>query len=93
MNWNLGENRNVFANLKSQLGFCHLVLTTRITSSKVPILTVVENQPLPDIKVVEQIFHFYAYSGQNINVQQNILYTSRRTNKLYIAVKQFIHQK
>ena len=50
MSWNIGDNRNLFLKLKSELGPYHVVLTTSKTSSKKLTLTVVEMQQLPDIE-------------------------------------------
>ena len=50
MNWNIGDNKNLFLKLKSKLGFYHVVLTTPKTSSEKPTLTVLEKQQLPDIE-------------------------------------------
>ena len=41
MSWNIGDNRNLFLKLKSNLGLNHVVLTT-------PKASVVEMQQLPD---------------------------------------------
>ena len=50
MSWNIGENRNLFLKLKSELGLYHVVLTTPKTSPEKLTLTVVEMQQLPDIE-------------------------------------------
>ena len=51
MGWNLGNNRNVFLNLKPKMGLHYVVeLTTPKTSPKKLTLTVVEMQQLPDIE-------------------------------------------
>ena len=50
MKWNIGDNKNLFLNLKSKLGFYHVVLTTPKTSPEKFTLTVVEMQQLPDIE-------------------------------------------
>ena len=34
MNWNIGDNRNLFLKLKSKLGLYHVVLTTPKGSPK-----------------------------------------------------------
>ena len=52
MSWNIGENRNLFLNLKSKLGLYHVVLTTPRTSRKKMTLTLVEMQQLPEIEKV-----------------------------------------
>ena len=53
MNWNIGENRNLFLQLKSKLGLYHVVLTTHKTSPKKITLTLVEMQQLPEIEKVD----------------------------------------
>ena len=50
MNWNIGDIRNLFLNLKSKLGLYHVVLTTPKTSREKLTLTVVELQQFPDIE-------------------------------------------
>ena len=53
MSWNIGENRNLFLKLKSNLELYHVVLTTPKTSpEKIP-LTLVEMQQLPEIEKVD----------------------------------------
>ena len=48
MSWNIGDNRNLFLELKTKLGLFQVVLTTPKTSSEKLTLTVVEMQQLPD---------------------------------------------
>ena len=48
MSWNNGANRNFFLQLKSKLGFLHVVLTTSKTSPEKPTLFAVEIQQSPD---------------------------------------------
>ena len=50
MSWNIGDNRNFFLKLKSNLGLYHVVLTTPKTSPEKLTLTVVEMQQLPEIE-------------------------------------------
>ena len=52
MRWNIGENRNLFLKLKSNLGLYHVVLTTPKTSPKKITLTLVKMQQLPEIEKV-----------------------------------------
>ena len=52
MSWNIGENRNLFLNVKSNLGLYH-VLTTPKTSPEKITLTLVEMQQLPEIEKVD----------------------------------------
>ena len=49
MNWDIGDNRNLFFKLKSKLGLYHVVLTTPKTSPEIVTLTVIEMQEMPDI--------------------------------------------
>ena len=44
MSWNIGDNRNLFLKLKSELGLYHVVLTTPKTSPGKHAITVVEMQ-------------------------------------------------
>ena len=50
MSWNIGDNRNLFLELKSKLELHHVVLTTPKTPPEKLTLTVVEMQQLPDIE-------------------------------------------
>ena len=50
MSWKIGDNRNLFLNLKSKLGLSHIVLTTPKTSPEKLTLTVNERQQLPNIE-------------------------------------------
>ena len=50
MSWNIGNNRNLFRRLISELGLYHVVFTTPKTSPGKLTLTVVEMQQLPDIE-------------------------------------------
>ena len=50
MSWNIGDNRNLFLNLKSEFGLYHVVPTTPKISPKKLSHTVVEMQQLPDIE-------------------------------------------
>ena len=52
MSWNIGENRNLFLELNSNLGLYHVVLTTSKTSPEKTTLTLVEMQQLPEIENV-----------------------------------------
>ena len=53
MSWNIGENRNLFLKLKSNLGLYHVVLTTPKISLEKITLTLVEMQQLPEIEKVD----------------------------------------
>ena len=53
MSWNIGENRNLFLKMKSELGFYHVVLTNPKTSPKKSTLTLVEMQQLPEIEKMD----------------------------------------
>ncbi len=49
----IGENRNLFLKLTSNLGLHHVVLTTLKTSPEKITLTLVEMQQLPEFEKVE----------------------------------------
>ena len=53
MSWNIGENRNLFLKLKSNLGLYHVVLTTPKTSPEKITVTLFEMQQLPEIEKVD----------------------------------------
>ena len=53
MNWNIGENRNLFLELESKLRLYHVEVTTPKTSPDRITLTLVEMQQLPEIEKVD----------------------------------------
>ena len=90
MSWNIGDNRNLFLNLKSKLGLYHVVLTTPKTSPEKLTLTVVEMQQLPKIEKT--------YSKEEISCLKRTIYFGRRklcvnfqtdTDKLNIVVYRY----
>ena len=52
MSWNIGDNRNLFLKLKTNLGPCHVELRSKDSPGKIT-LTLVESQKLPDIEKVD----------------------------------------
>ena len=74
MSWNIGDNRNLFLKLKSNLGLYHVVLITPKTSPEKLTLTVVEMQQLPDIEKTD--------SKDEISCLKWTLYDGRR--KVYV---------
>ena len=54
MNWNIGDNRNLFLKLKTQLGLYHVELRSKpkISPGKIT-LTLVETQQMPDTEKVD----------------------------------------
>ena len=90
MSWNIGDNRNLFLELKSKLGLYHVVLTTPKTSPEKLTLTVVEMQQLPDIEKTD--------SKEEKSCLKWTIYNDRRrvcvnfqtdTDKLNIVVYQY----
>ena len=54
MSWNIGDNRNLFFNLKTKLGLYHVDFRSKPKDSPGKItLTLVETQQLPDIENVD----------------------------------------
>ena len=49
MSWNIGDNRNLFLKLKTELGLFHVELKNKNSPGKIT-LTLVETQQLPDIE-------------------------------------------
>ena len=49
MGWNIGDNRNLFLQLKTKLGLYHVELKNKDSPEKIT-LTLVETQQLPDIE-------------------------------------------
>ena len=70
MSWNIGDNRNLFLQLKSKLGLYQVVLTTPKTSPEKLTLTVVEMQQLPDIEKTD--------SKEEISCLKRTIYNGRR---------------
>ena len=90
MNWNIGDNRNLFLELKSKLGLYHVVLTTPKTSPEKRSLTVVEMQQLPDVEKTD--------SKEELSCLKWTIYNGRRkvcvnlqtdTDKLNIVVYRY----
>ena len=53
MSWKIGDNRNLFVKLESELGVFLVVLTTPKAIPEKPTVTVVEMQPLPHIENID----------------------------------------
>ena len=70
MNWNIGDNSNLFLKLKSKLGLYHVVLTTPKTSLEKLKLTVVEMQQLLDIEKID--------SEKELSRLKRIIYNGKR---------------
>ena len=49
MSWNIGDYRNLFLRLKTNLGLYHVALKSKDSAEKIT-LTLVETQQLPDIE-------------------------------------------
>ena len=49
MNWNIGDNRNVFLKLKTEMGLCHVLLTSSEPAPKKVSLIIVEMRQLPEV--------------------------------------------
>ena len=90
MNWNIGDNRNLFLKLKSKLGLYHVVHTTPKTSPEKLTLTVVEMQQVPHIEKTD--------SNEKISCLKGTMYNGRRkvcvnfqtdTDKLNIVVYRY----
>ena len=90
MSWNIGDNKNLFLNLKSKLGLYHVVLATTKNSPEKVTLTVVEMQQLPDIEKTD--------SKQETSCLKWTIYNGRRkvcvnfqtdTDKLNIVVYRY----
>ena len=89
MNWNIGDNKNLFPKLKSKLGLYLVVLTTSKTSHKKLTLTVVQMQQLPDIEKFD--------TKEGISWLKRTIYNGRKvcvnsqtnTDKLNIVVYRY----
>ena len=90
MSRNIGDNRNFFFKLKSDLGFDHVVLTTPKTSPEKRTLSGVEIQQLQDIEKTD--------SREELACLKWTIYKSRRkipvkfqtdTDKLNIVVHRY----
>ena len=54
MSWNIGDNKNLFLELKTKLGLYHVELKMKLKDSpEKTTLTLVETQQLPDIEKVD----------------------------------------
>ena len=90
MSWNMGDNKNLFLKLKSNLGFYHVVLTTPEISPEKLTLTVVEMQQLPDIEKTD--------SKEKLSCLKRTIFNGRRkvcvnfqtdTDKINIVVYRY----
>ena len=70
MSWNIGDNRNIFLELKTKLGLYHIGLRKPKVSLDKYKLTVVENQQLPDIEKTD--------SKDEISCLKRTIYNGRR---------------
>ena len=70
MNWNIGDNRNLFLKPKSKLGLYHVELREPKDSPEIITLTLVETQQLPDIEKAD--------SEDEISSLKWTIYNSRR---------------
>ena len=52
MSWKIGDNRNLFLNLKTKLGLFYVEVKSKDPPGKIT-LTLVETQQLPDIEKVD----------------------------------------
>ena len=96
MNWNIGDNRNLFLKLKSKVGLYHVVLTTPKTSPQKLTLTKFEMQHLPaiernDSKEEISCLKWTIYNGRRkvcVNFQTDTdklnIVVYRYRNKLYL---------
>ena len=69
MGRNIGDNRNLFRNLKTKLGLYHVELKSKDSPKKIT-LTLVETQQLPDIEEVD--------SKDEISCLRRTIYNGRR---------------
>ena len=67
MRWNIGENRNLFLKLKSNLGLYHVVITKSKTSTEKITLTSVEIKQLPDIEKADSENAFFCLNWTLFN--------------------------
>ena len=84
MSWNIGDNRNLFLKLKSELGPCHVVLTTPKTSPEKLTLTVVEMQQLPDIEKTDSKKEISCLKWTIYNGRRKVCVISRRKQTSWI---------
>ena len=89
MNWNIGDDRNLFLKLKTKLGLYHVGLKIKDSPEKIT-LTLVETQQLPDIEQADSKDEIYClkwtvYNGRRkvcINLQTD-------TDKVNIVVYRY----
>ena len=68
MNWNIGDNRNLFLELKTKLGLYHVELRSKPKDSPRKItLTLVETQQLPDNEKVDSKGEFSCFKWTIFN--------------------------
>ena len=91
MNWNIGDNRNLFLKLKTKLGLYHVELRSKPKDfpGKVT-LTLVETQQLPDIEKVDSKdeitgLNWTIYNGR----RKNCIKFQTDTDKVSIVVYRY----
>ena len=72
MRWNIGENGNLFPELKSRLGVDDNVLTIPKTSPEKISLTLVEMQQLPEIENVDSRKELFCLKGTIYNGRRKV---------------------
>ena len=75
--WSIGENRNLFLQLKSKLRLYHVVLTTPKTSPESFTQTVLEMQQLPDIEKIDTKEIVSCHKEQIMEVGEKFAKTSK----------------
>ena len=94
MTWNIGENRNLFLELKSKLGLYHVVLTTPKTSPEIITLTLVERQQLLEIEKVDSKNESYCLKGTKYNGRRKVCISFKTDmDKLKIVVYRYRNNK
>ena len=93
MTWNIGENWNLFPNLKSKLELYHVVLTTTKTSLEKNTLTLIEMQQLPEIEKVDSKNEICCLKWTLYNGRRKVCISFKTDmDKLKIVVYRYRHK-
>ena len=89
MSWNIGDNRNLFLNLKTKLRLYHIELKSKNSPEKIT-LTLVESQHLPDIEEVDSKDEFFCLKWTISNGRRKVCINFQTdTDKVNIVVYRY----
>ena len=89
MSWNIGDNRNIFLKLKTNLGLYHVEHRSKNSPEKIALIQV-ETQQLPDIEKVDSKDEISCLKGTIYNGRRKVCITFQTdTDKVNIVVYRY----